>query len=138
MPIEFQIPTLRIQATEKLNEIQSEQVRKETLLLLEEGNVSIRAQAEANEGIRKSPSMENQNSIRNRKASTSISYQDGVYARQTSVYMDRTSVDCQQKNGMYKLGDLSGEILPKWVNGFRLKPFYGDMPDNPFKELGET
>ena len=85
MPIKFQNPILRIQVTEKLNEIQSEQVRKETLLLLEEGNVSIRAQAEANEGIHKSPSMENQNSIRNRKASTSISYQDGVYARQTSV-----------------------------------------------------
>ena len=39
MPIEFQIPTLRIQATEKLNEMQSEQVRKEALLLLEEDRI---------------------------------------------------------------------------------------------------
>ena len=37
MLVEFQISTLRIQATEKLNELQSEQIRKEALLLLEEG-----------------------------------------------------------------------------------------------------
>ena len=39
MPIEFQILTLRIQATEKLNEVQLEQVRKEALLLLEEDRI---------------------------------------------------------------------------------------------------
>ena len=37
------------------------------------------------------------------------------------------------KNGTYQLGTLSGEILPKWVNGFRLKPYHGEMPENPFK-----
>ena len=39
MPVEFQILTLRIQATEKLNELQSEQIRKEALLLLEEERI---------------------------------------------------------------------------------------------------
>ena len=39
MPVEFQIPTLRIQATEKLNELWSEQIRKEALLLLEEERI---------------------------------------------------------------------------------------------------
>ena len=37
------------------------------------------------------------------------------------------------KNGTYQVGTLSGEILPKWVNGFRLKPYHGPMPENPFK-----
>ena len=36
--------------------------------------------------------------------------------------------------GSYQLGTLAGEILEKWVNGFRLKPYYGPMPQNPFKQ----
>ena len=36
MPIEFQVLTLRIQATKRLDELQSEQIRKEGLLLLGE------------------------------------------------------------------------------------------------------
>ena len=39
MPIEFQVPTLRIQATERLDELQSEQIRKEGLLMLEESQI---------------------------------------------------------------------------------------------------
>ena len=34
----------------------------------------------------------------------------------------------------YQLGMLVGEILEKWVNGFRLKPYHGLMPRNPFKQ----
>ena len=36
-------------------------------------------------------------------------------------------------NGSYQLGTLAGEVLGKWVNGFRLKP-YGPMPRNPFEQ----
>ena len=36
MPLEFQILTLRVQATEILDELLLEQIRKEALLLLEE------------------------------------------------------------------------------------------------------
>ena len=39
MPIEFQIPTLQIQATEKLNETQSQRVRKEALLVLKKERI---------------------------------------------------------------------------------------------------
>jgi hypothetical protein len=35
-------------------------------------------------------------------------------------------------NGTYQLGTLSGEVLPQWANGFRLKPYYEKMPPNPF------
>ena len=37
-------------------------------------------------------------------------------------------------NGSYQLGTLAGEVLDKWVNGFRLKPYYGPMPQNPFHQ----
>ena len=37
------------------------------------------------------------------------------------------------KNGTYKVGMMAGEILPKWVNGFLLKPYQGPMPENPFR-----
>ena len=39
MPIEFQVPTLRVQVTERLDEVKSEQVRKQQLLLLEESRI---------------------------------------------------------------------------------------------------
>ena len=39
MPIELQVPTLRVQVTERLEEEQSERVRKEQLLVLEESRL---------------------------------------------------------------------------------------------------
>ena len=40
----------------------------------------------------------------------------------------------KEYNGSYQLGTLAGELLSKWVNGFRLKPYKGQMPKNPFKD----
>mgnify|MGYP000444513631 FL=1 len=40
----------------------------------------------------------------------------------------------KEYNGSYQLGTLAGELLGKWVNGFRLKPYKGRMPKNPFQE----
>ena len=37
------------------------------------------------------------------------------------------------KNGRYQVGTLAGERLPKWINGFRLKPYQEEMPENPFR-----
>ena len=37
------------------------------------------------------------------------------------------------KNGTYQVGTLASEIMPKWVNGFRLKPYHGLTPANPFR-----
>ena len=34
----------------------------------------------------------------------------------------------------YQLSTLAGKVLDKWVNGFRLKPYQGPMPKNPFKK----
>ena len=40
----------------------------------------------------------------------------------------------KEYNGSYQLGTLSGEVIGKWANGFRLKPYKGHMPANPFKQ----
>ena len=40
----------------------------------------------------------------------------------------------KEYNGSYQLGSLSGEVIGKWANGFRLKPYKGHMPTNPFKQ----
>ena len=34
--------------------------------------------------------------------------------------------------GTFQLGTLDGQILSAWVNGFRLKPYNGAVPSNPF------
>ena len=39
--------------------------------------------------------------------------------------------------GSYQLGTLDGEVLEKRVNGFRLKPYYGPLPRNLFKQPDE-
>ena len=40
----------------------------------------------------------------------------------------------KEYNGSYQFGTLSGEVIDKWANGFRLKPYKGHMPANPFKQ----
>ena len=38
------------------------------------------------------------------------------------------------EKGTFTLGTLVEEILPQKVNGFRLKPYAGATPPNPFKK----
>ena len=38
------------------------------------------------------------------------------------------------EKGTFTLGTLAGEILPQKVNGFRLKPYAGPTPPNPFEK----
>ena len=40
----------------------------------------------------------------------------------------------KEYNASYQLGTLSGEVIGKWANGFRLKPYKGHMPANPFQQ----
>ena len=37
------------------------------------------------------------------------------------------------ENGTFTLATLTTEVLPQKVNGFRLKPYAGATPPNPFK-----
>ena len=77
MPIEFQIPTLRVQATEKLDELESEQIRKEKLLELEErtspSHGCLRTKTKSNKAICGPPSKTNGEAVCNRKTGIGIS-----------------------------------------------------------------
>ena len=57
----------------------------------------------------------------------------GSMPGKTSISMDRPFWIVDNNNGTYQVGTLLGEIMPKWVNGFRLKPYKGSMPTNPFQ-----
>ena len=41
-------------------------------------------------------------------------------------------------NGTFQLGTFAEEIVKRWVNGFRLRPYQGHTPANPFVESHET
>ena len=141
MPIEFQILTLRIQATEKLNETQSEQVRKEALLVLEEEWIQAISSLEHKQ--RQTKAFVNRH---RRKSEMHFGISKPVLVFQTKMGAIPGKLQYRwtgpvwivnSKNGTYQLGTLAGEILPKWVNGFRLKPYHGDMPKNPFSQPEE-
>ena len=42
------------------------------------------------------------------------------------------------ENDMFQLGTLAGDVLRPKVNGFRLKPYLGPMPPNPFHAVVNT
>ena len=42
------------------------------------------------------------------------------------------------KEGTYMLGTLNGEKLAQPVNGFRMKPYHGTMPPNPFRKEAQA
>ena len=54
-------------------------------------------------------------------------------ARKTPLPMDRAVLDSRAENGKFMLDTLAGEILTQKVNGFRLKPYAGPTPPNPFR-----
>ena len=137
MPVEFQISTLRIQATEKLNELQSEQIRKEALLLLEEDQIHAMSTLEHKQ--RQTKAFVNWHQ---RKTETQFGMENQYsYSKPRGGAMPgklRFRWTCpvwivNNKNGTFQVGTLAGKILPKWVNGFLLKPYHGEMPENPFK-----
>ena len=41
-------------------------------------------------------------------------------------------------NGTFQLGTLAGETVKRWVNGFRLRPYQGSTPPNPFAKTHGT
>ena len=41
-------------------------------------------------------------------------------------------------NDTFQLGTLAGDIVKSWVNGFRLRPYQGNTPANPFTESHGT
>ena len=137
MPIELQVPSLRVQVKERLPESQSEQYRlDEQLLELGEHQVANMAELEQRQRQRKT-FMD-----RHRKGTGKsftlgklvLVFQTRLGAMPGKLRFRWTGpfwiID--EFNGTFQLGTLANDIVQSWVNGFRLKPYHGTVPPNPF------
>ena len=138
MPVEFQVPSLRIQIRERLNEKESEAIRLAALCELEEHRLASIMHLELEQRRRKA--FVDRHRKGNEKMfgigkpvlvfQTRMGKMPGkLRFRWTGPYWIT-----REFNGSYQLGTLAGEVLGKWVNGFRLKPYKGPMPRNPFEQ----
>ena len=143
MPVEFQVPSLRTQIRERLPEEQSERVRLQQLLEL--GETQVHSMTILEREQRRSKAFVD----RHRKGRE----KNFMVGRPVLVFQTRMGqmpgklrfrwtgpywiVDAE--NGKFTLGTLAGEIMQQKVNRFRLKPYFGPMPPNPFRaEQGMT
>ena len=83
------------------------------------------------------PPTRQQERIRSRQSRTRVLDTYGADARKAFWWMGPYWIR-DAENGTFELGTLASKILPKEVNGFRLKPYKGSTAPNPFsKPLGE-
>ena len=142
MPVEFQVPSLRIQLRERLNEKESEEMRLTALCELEEQRLASILHLELEQRRRKAFV------DRHRKGNEKmfeigkpvLVFQTRMGKRPGKLRFRWTGPYwlTREYNGSYQLGTLAGEVLGKWVNGFRLKPYRGPMPKNPFRQQTDT
>ena len=138
MPIKFQVHNLGIQVKERLSEKKSERIRLETLCELEEHRITSLLQLELEQRRRKAFVDRHQ---RGNEKEFGIGKPVLVFQTRMGSMLGKLRFrwTCplwvtKEFNGSYQLGTLAGELLTKWVNGFRLKPYKGWMPENLFKE----
>jgi hypothetical protein len=137
MPSEFIVPSLRIQSEYRLNESESEQARMEELLRLEEDRIRSMEALKHEQRLRKAfvdrHRKKNEERFGIGKAVLLFQSRSGSMAGKLRLRWTGPYWIVKADNGTYQLGTLSGEVLPQWANGFRLKPYYGKMPANPFR-----
>ena len=136
MPVEFQVSTLRVQVIEWLDEEHSEQVQKRQLLLEES---RIQAMTALEQKQRQTKAFVDRHRRHKEKLFASgkpvFVFQNkmGLMLGKLRFWWTGPFWIVDSKNGTYQVGTLSWEILPKWVNGFRLKPYQGSTLENPFR-----
>ena len=137
MPIEFQIPSLRIQVKERLSETESERIRLKTLMELEENRIASLLQLELEQRRRKAfvdrHRRGNEKEFEVGKPVLLFQTRMGNMPGKLRFRWTGPFWITKEYNGSYQLGTLAGEVVGKWANGFRLKPYKGHMPANPFK-----
>ena len=138
MPVEFQIPSLWIQVKERLSEKESEKIRLATLCDLEENRIASLLQLELEQQRRKAfvdPHRRgNEKEFKIGKPVLVFQTRMCNMSGKLRFQWTRPFWITKEYNGSYQLGKLAGEILGKWVNGFRLKPYKGRMPTISFLE----
>ena len=137
MPVEFQIPSLRIQVKECLSEKESEKIRLATLCELEENRIASLLQLELEQRRRKAfvdrHRRGNEKEFEIGKPVLVFQTRMGNMPGKLRFRWTGPFWITKEYNGSYQLGMLAGAIIGKWANGFRLKPYKGRMSGNPFQ-----
>ena len=117
MPIEFQVLTLQVQVTERLDEEQSEQVRKQQLLLLEESRIQAMTALEQKQRQTKAFVERHQRQKEKLFAVGKLvqvfQTRMGLMPGKLRFRWTRPFWIVGSKNGTYQVGTLLGEILTK-------------------------
>ena len=131
VPMEFLVPSLRIAVAERMSERESEIVRLRELLRLEETRL---------EGLWKSDIVQMRRKIwcdRNRKyrifekgdAVLVFNSRMGPHPGKMKMrWVGPYRITNLLGTGTFTLATMDGVDLPKPINGFRLKPYYGRLP----------
>ena len=136
MLVEFQVPSLRIEVPERLSERQSEQVCLQQLVELGEARLHSMAILEHEQWQGKA--FVDQHRGTNEKqfkiGKTVLVFQTcmGQMLGKLRFRWTGSYWIIGAKNGTLELGTLAREVLRQKVNGFRLKPYLGPTPPNPF------
>ena len=138
MTIEFQILSLQIHVKERLSEKKSEKIQLATLCELEEHWITSLIQLELEQRRRKAfvdkHRRSNEKEFNIRKPVLVFQTRMGSLLRKLRFWWTGPFWVTREFNGSYQLGTLAEELLSKWVNGFRLKPYKGQMSENLFKD----
>ena len=138
MPVEFQVPSLRIQIREWLPEAQSEQLRLQQLLELGEIRVRSMAILEQEQRLRKTLNVDRHRNTREK---------DFMVGRPVLVFQTRMGQMPGKlrfrwtgpywivgaDNDTFSLGTLARDILRQ-----KVKTYFGPTPPNPFRVVPET
>ena len=122
MPIEFQVPSLRVQVKARLPETQLEQYRLEQLVELGKDRVASMAQLEQRQRQRKSfvdcyrKGLEKELTIG--KPVHVFQARLGAMPGKLRFRWTGPFWIIDEFNGMFQLGTLAGETVKSWVNGF--------------------
>jgi hypothetical protein len=126
---------------ERLSENESERIRLATLLELEENRIASLLQLELEQRRRKAfvdrHRRGNEKEFEVGKPVLLFQTRMGNMPGKLRFRWTGPFWITKEYNGSYQLGTLSGDVIGKWANGFRLKPYKGNMPANPFKRNPE-
>ena len=142
MPIEFHILNLRVQVTERLDEEQSEIIRKEQLLKIEESQLQSMWHLEQKQ-LKTKAFVD-----RHRKSKEKL-FDIGklvlVFQTKMGSMLEKLRFRwigpfwiVNNYNVTYQIGTLAGEVLPKWVNGFKLNHTKDRHREIPFRQRSRT
>ena len=138
MPVEFQIPSLRIQVRERMTEGASEQIHLQQLLALSETRVNFLVALDLDQQRRKAfvdrHRGRNEEKFGEGKAVLVFQTRMGKMPGKLRFRWTGPYWIVAAEKGTFTLGTLAGEILPQKVNGFWLKAYAGPTPPNPFKK----